>query len=502
MNVLIVNPGDQRQVYQDLADEWTAIEPPIWGRLLISYLERKGIHADILDAEAEGLTVGQTTLRAGEMRPSLCVVVAHGHQPSASTQKMPSVIATCRDLKELYPDLPLIVVGGHPAALPERTLEETGADFVCTGEGPTAILGILRVIKNGGLWDSVPGICFVDGPGKGFYRSKAGPAPNVQDLDGEMPGGQWDKLLMGKYRAHNWHCFGEESRKPYASIYTSLNCPYECSFCMIASPFREGDKVHLGKSGANLYRTWSAQSVINEIETLVERHDVTNIKIADEMYILQERHVNTISDAIIERGWGDRLNIWCYGRVDQTKEKFLEKLRRSGVRWIALGIEALSDEVRDGVDKADYGYEDIVRTVERIRSHGINVMGNYLFGLPQDTAETMEQTLRLALELKTEFANFYSVVTYPGSILYDEKVSRGWRPPPWGAYSFHAYDHEPVGTETLSPTEVLRFRDEAFRRYFTDPGYLAMIRAKFGERAEGEIKKMTGIRLRRKLLGD
>ncbi len=143
------------------------------------------------------------------------------------------------------------------------------------------------------------------------------------------------------------------------------------------------------------------------------------------------------------------------------------------------------------VDKG-YGIDTVYRTLEQVRKTGINVIGNYIFGLPEDTHETMQQTLDLALDLNCEFGNFYTAMAYPGSPLYRQALSHGWRlPATWSGYSQHARETLPLPTNHLSAGEVLRFRDDAFRRYFSDPGYLAMIRRRFGDATVEGIRAMS-----------
>ena len=72
-----------------------------------------------------------------------------------------------------------------------------------------------------------------------------------------------------------------------------------------------------------------------------------------------------------------------------------------------------------------------------IRNHDIYVAGNYLFGLPEDNYETMQQTLDLAIELNTTHANFYPVMALPGSSLYNISVQNGWQlPDSYAGYGF------------------------------------------------------------------
>src|SRR5438093_8677588 len=290
-------------------------------------------------------------------------------------------------------------------------------------------------------------------------------APLVMDVEHEMPGIAWDLMPMAQYRAHNWHCFGDLQRQPYAAIYTTLGCPYHCSFCCIQAPFRQGEKAAGLRTSANSYRYWSAERVLDQIDVLVNQYGVRNLKIADEMFVLNRKHVLGICDRLIERGYD--LNIWAYARVDTIKPGMLEKLKAAGFNWLALGIEAGADRVRANVDKG-FAQEEIYRVIARVRDAGINVIGNYIFGLPEDDLETMQATLDLALALNCEFANFYSAMAYPGSPLYALAIENGWSlPPAWSGYSQHAVDTLPLPTRHLSAADVLRFRAQAFETYYT-----------------------------------
>ena len=113
----------------------------------------------------------------------------------------------------------------------------------------------------------------------------------------------------------------------------------------------------------------------------------------------------------------------------------------------------------------------------------------------------MQETLDLAIEANCEFANFYCAMAYPGSKLYNTASANGWDlPDSWIGYSQHSYECLPLRTEALSAAEVLKFRDEAFHRYFTNPRYLDMVRAKFGDTVVAHLQEMTSIKLKRKLL--
>lgn len=492
VDLVLVNPGNRSQIYQVLGSTLAAIEPPVWAALMAMFVRQKGVSVQIIDATAEDLTHEQTADRILEIKPTLTAIVVYGQQPSASTQVMPGAGAVASALRRKASAMPIIMLGGHAAALPERTLREEAADFVASGEGLYTLVDLIEALKAGSPdFSKVRGLYYKDGD---MIRATP-PAPLVQNLDQEMPGLVWDLLPMDLYRAHNWHCFDGLNRKPYAALYTTLGCPFHCSFCCIQAPFKDGEHVLGLKASVNSYRFWSPEAVIKQIDILVNQYGVRNIKFADEMFVLNSRHILGIADLIIERGYD--LNIWAYARVDTVKDNMLDKLKQAGFHWLAFGIEAASARVRDQVQKG-VSQDDIYRTIKRVREAGIYVIGNYIFGLPEDDLATMQETLDMAIELNCEFANFYSAMAYPGSELYRMAQAEGWAlPEKWSGYSQHSVDTLPLPTNYLKASEVLRFRDHAFQAYFANPRYLDMIERKFGAETRAHILEMTSFRLER-----
>jgi anaerobic magnesium-protoporphyrin IX monomethyl ester cyclase len=501
-DLVLVNPGSRARIYQSLGKRLTAVENPVWAGLIATFVRAKGFAVEIVDAEADELTPEETADRVKALSPVLVAIVVYGHQPSASTQNMTGASALATAIKNMDLDIPILMLGGHVASLPERTLADERCDFVSSDEGLHTVVDLLMAFTASRVPDlsRVQGLVYRDrstplsGGHSHIIRNDA--APLVKDLDVAMPGIAWDLLPMTRYRAHNWHCFGDLGRERYAAIYTTLGCPYRCSFCCIQAPFKAGEQMLGLRTEANSYRFWSPARVVEEIEVLVTKYGVRNIKVADEMFVLNQRHVIGICDLLIDRGYN--LNIWAYARVDTVKPTMLDKLKRAGFNWLALGIEAADDRVLSDVDKR-YEVDQVYDTVRRIRNAGISTIGNFIFGLPEDTPETMQRTLDLALDLNCEFANFYSAMAYPGSPLYEEAIRRGWRlPDAWSGYSQHSVDTLPLPTRHISAGEVLSFRDRAFDTYFRHEPYLKMIREKFGEATLAHIREMTSHTLDRK----
>ncbi|MBF0338206.1 MAG: cobalamin-dependent protein [Nitrospirae bacterium] len=486
IDIVLVNPGDRKQVFQNLDADFSAIEPPFWVAVIAAYLRNCGFGVAIIDANADNITPDEVAARVEGMAAMLSVVVVYGSQPSASTQNMTIAGRICKALKAGTSSK--VAIGGlHPSALPERTFKETGVDFVIEGEGPYTLKGLIQRLKTGDSdYSNVPGLWY--GHNDSVLHTPR--APLITDLDEMLPLAAWDLLPMKTYRAHNWHCFDDLShRRPYGAIYTSLGCPFNCIFCCINAPF--------GKPGIR-YR--SPELIIDEIGDLVKNYGVKNIKIVDELFVFSEPHYMGIVELILQHGYD--LNIWAYARVDTVKVENLKKMKKAGINWLALGIESANPDVRDGASKR-MRVNDIKAVVGAIQDAGIRVIGNYIFGLPDDTLATMQETLDMAIDLKCEFTNIYCAMAYPGSKLYDIAVAEGWKlPQQWHGYSQHSYETLPLPTRHLKAEDVLRFRDDAFECCYSDPGYLDMVGGKFGAHVRKHIVDMNSIRLKRKLLGD
>src|SRR5258708_34178363 len=229
VDLRVVNGGAGGLGCRDLGRILTAVEPALWAGLIATYIRNRGFNVKIIDAEAERFDAIGVADRVGDDNPHLVAMIVYGHQPSASTQMMGGAGIECKAIKRLNPDQKIIIIGGHVAALPDRTLREEAVDFACNGEGPVTVEQLLTVLKNGSEdYSKDEGLVWRDGK---EIRNNIG-AKLITDLDKDLPRSPGDLLPMKRYRAHNWQCFGDlESRKPYASIYTTLVCPYRCHCC-------------------------------------------------------------------------------------------------------------------------------------------------------------------------------------------------------------------------------------------------------------------------------
>lgn len=488
-NLMLIHPNDQKSVYGDTLS-YVACEPPYWLAVVAQYCRDRGIKVSVLDAEAENISFEEVAVRVKGMDPDLVGIFVTGTNLSASTQKMQGADMTCHSIKEVSKDIPVFYWGLHPSALPERTLLENDADYIVTGEAFDTIVELCSARVRGGIDDTrFAGLYYREGD-KIKHFASAG----LLDTD-DIPMPAWDLLPMEKYMPHNWHIMGEDdpqkAKGKYAVLSTSIGCPYNCSFCAISALF-----------GTKRLRYWSIDRILGEIDRLVNEYNIKYIKILDECFVLNKQFVSELCKRIADRHYD--LNIWAYARVDTVDRDILSLLRQAGVRWLAYGIESASDDVLSDVSKSQYDANTTREVMQWTKKADINIIANFMFGLPKDTVETMEKTLSLAREICPEWINFYVTMLYPGSKDYFDAVNSGRiTNDKWIEYAQYSYECKPIGGDHLSPKEVLAFRDNAFNRFFeNNDAFFENIDRRFGKQYSESIRQMTKRTLRRKLLDE
>jgi anaerobic magnesium-protoporphyrin IX monomethyl ester cyclase len=508
LDVVFVHPDSSAQAYQDLAVTFAAIEPPTWALLLAQSCRAQGFGCAIMDCDAEKLTLDDAVGRLESLAPRLVVFVVYGQNPNSGTTSMIGATRLAKALREAVPSLPIAFVGSHTSALPKEVLALPFVDYVCLNEGVYTLHGLLR----GNLAEDarkVPGLGWKMGGGSGAPMLCLNPGASVvpqERMDVDLPGYAWDLLPyrerpLDLYRAHFWHAgFDHAKRTPFAAIYSSLGCNFGCDFCMINIVNRTDtdDDVHAGHSRG--MRFWSPGFIAGELEKLA-RMGVQTVRLSDEMFFLNKRYYEPLLQHVVDRDLN--LRMWAYARVDTVRPAALDLFRRAGVDWLALGIEAGDRTVRREVSKGTFQEVDIQDVCRSVREAGLNVISNYIFGFPDDTRDTMQRTLDLALELNTEMANMYPCMALPGSALYRRALKEGWAlPDDYAGYGFLSYDCQPLPTLHVGAAEVLRFRDEAWQTYFGNPAYLSLVERRFGAQERANVEAMAAVRLRRRLLGD
>lgn len=249
-------------------------------------------------------------------------------------------------------------------------------------------------------------------------------------------------------------------------------------------------------------RFWSTEFIIKQFDELI-KYGVKTIKITDEMFLLNPKYYVPLCNLLKDRNKKDDLNIWAYSRVDTVKNKnTLDLIRSAGIKWLALGIESGDKKIRLEVSKGRFEDVDVQDVINQIHDSNIEVMANYIYGLPGDTKETINKTFELSKQLNTSGWNTYAAMALPGSEIYNNalKNKKIKLPKNYDEYSFHSYNSLPLSNQYLTAAEILELRDQKFIEYHNDKSFLNRIEKKFGISARKNIEEKTKIRLKRKIV--
>ena len=506
-DVCFLIASSAKKSYQKLSETYAAIEPPTWALLLSQSCRSVGFKVSIIDANAENLSDEEIFKRLNELKPKIVCLVVYGQNVNAGTTNMRGAVDITNFLKDKKISCPIAFVGSHVQALPIETLKkEKNIDIVFTNEGVYALRNLLKLenfsyekLKN------IKGIA---------YRKDNEIIMNLPEkvvpterMDMDLPGYAWDLLPYKKnpldlYRSPMWHAeYDFEKRSPYASLQTSLGCVFKCDFCMI-NLINRNDSEEIGVAGkySNM-RFWSPDFIIKEFDKLIDM-GVTTIRIVDEMFLLNPKYYVPLCEKLALRNKDDKLRMWSYSRIDTVKRpEILKLVRKAGIKWLCLGIESGDKSVRLEVAKGKFEDVDVREVIKKVHDADIDVMANYIYGLPGDTKETMKKTYDLSLELCTAGWNTYAAMALPGSQLYKNAVEKKYKlPENYEGYSFHSYETQPLPTETLKPDEILEYRDKSFKNYHTNKNFLDKIERRFGKKAIDNIREMTKVSLKRKII--
>ena len=357
-------------------------------------------------------------------------IICSGSNPSSSTMTMTASNTLSLNLK-LRTKAKIVMYGGHPSVLPELTKEQSGCDEVIIGDGIDCDIKEIPIID-------------------------------------------WALINPNKYRAHNWHCFGNlDRRSPYAIVYTSLGCPYSCKFCSVKN-------LYQGKPFSKRQR--KIEDVVQEIVYLNTKLGVENIRILDELFTYDLARVEKFCDLLKNEKVGS-LNMWCYSRVDTINSDIMKKMKGAGINWVAYGFESLDQDTLDLFGKKTR-IEDFNKAINIAKDANVNIIADVIAGFPDDNYESLERTYKFLEDNLFEMINLYPLFNLPGTSLYNGEEKD------WTKYQLYSRNCSPAPTKHLTPTEVLKWRDMAFSRYINNPDYLSKMERKFGIKTREHLERM------------
>ena len=303
-------------------------------------------------------------------------------------------------LGALLPNTLMVAGNSGATTLPELYLRRCGLDAVVSGEGEETAGELASALDRGQDWRGVPGIFFLDSDGKLVHSS---PRRQIQQLDA-LPHPAWDLFPVDSYIRSMDH---RQKTQPHMEVVASRGCPYNCVYC-----------YHL--YGRRVRRR-SPESIVREIEELVDRYNIEYTGFPDDLFTSHREFVMEVCSLMRKRLPNIRWS--CIGRVNLVDPEMLSEMRRAGCDWISFGIESGSDEMlrrmRRGVTS-----EDCLRGIRMTREAGIHAEGSFLIGMFGETRETVRETVDFCRRADITAPMLY-VTPYPGTQIFEEARERG-----------------------------------------------------------------------------
>ncbi len=390
MRILFIHPN-YHSGGAEIAGNW----PPAWVAYLTGYLKAAG-YTDVhfVDAMTHHLTDEQVRARIEELRPDVV----------GCTAITPAIYKAERLLqvaKEVNPAIVTVLGGIHGTFMYPQVLKEAPwIDAVVRGEGEQVFLNLVRAIDDGGFAanpHAVHGIAFLD-KATGGTQVVATPAePPIQDLDRIQP--DWAILEWDKYI---YIPMGVRVAIPNFA----RGCPFTCSFCSQWKFWRD-------------YRIREPKAVVDEIENLVKNHGVGFFILADEEPTIHRKKFIAFCEELIERKlpvlWGINTRVTDILR----DEKLLPMFRKAGLVHVSLGTEAAAQLKLDRFHK-ETTIEQNKKAIRLLREAGIVTEAQFIVGLENETAETLEETYKMARDWNPDMANWAMYTPWPFSDLFQE----------------------------------------------------------------------------------
>jgi len=340
----------------------------------------------------------------------------------------------------------LIAGGSHPSGMPEQAISDSAFDVAVIGEGEETLAELLMHPSD---LAGIAGIAYRDSDGKPVLNS---PRPLISDLN-VLPLPAWHLFDLSCYHASKLTA----RRPPVGSLETSRGCPHKCVFC---SKDITGRQV----------RSKSAARVIAEIEH-AQKAGFHELHVWDDHFATDLKRAKQILRTIIDSRLNIALNMFAGLRADSVDEELMRLLKKAGCYQISLAPETGSEHLLKEINKG-ITLNQCRRAFASARKAGLETTAFFIIALPGDTLETIEQTIRFAIELEPDYAKVCFATPLPNTGLFDLLEAGGHiKTHDWTKYAFHnvreVYDHP-----TLSWDQLQNCYNEFYRRFYLRPGYI------------------------------
>ncbi len=415
--------------------------PPTDLMYLAAISEREGLEAKIKDYSQSGNL--EQDLR--EFKPDYLVV-------NIATPSLENDLDAIRKAKEINPEIITIAKGAAFLTLGEKILaKHEFLDFGILGEAEETLNEILEEQEK----TRILGIYYKENGNVKFTGNRA----FIEDLD-SLP-------FPARHLVDNSIYRRPDNNKVQATIKVERGCPFHCFFCL-ATPV----------SGAKVRRR-SVENIVAEIRECVEKYNIRNFLFWSDIFNLDKKWTMDLCQAIIDSGL--KITWSANTRADTADLEMAKMMYKSGCRLVSIGVESGSQEMLEKMGKK-ITLNDVRRTVKVFKQAKIRIYNYFVIGLPWETEETVEETIKFAIELNSDFISFYTATPLPGSRFYDYAKEHNLFDKETSFES--AYFYPAVNTHYLTKERVFELHKSAIKRFYLRPLYILKMLSRIRSFAE------------------
>uniref|UniRef100_UPI0040267E02 B12-binding domain-containing radical SAM protein n=1 Tax=Candidatus Stercorousia sp. TaxID=3048886 RepID=UPI0040267E02 len=417
--------------------------PPTDLMYLAAVAEKAGLEAKINDYSQNG----DYEADLKEFNPDYLVV-------NIATPTLEHDLDAVKKAKEICPNVITIAKGAAFLTLADRIIKEHNElDFGILGEAENT----LKEILEGKPKAEILGLYYKENDEVKFTGNR----PFIEDLD-SLP-------FPARHLVDNNIYRRPDNNKVQATIKVSRGCPFHCFFCL-ATPV----------SGAKVRRR-SPENIVAEIKECVEKYNIKNFLFWSDIFNIDKDWTMKLCQVIIDSGL--KITWSANTRADTADLEMAEMMYKSGCRLVSIGVESGSQYMLEKMGKK-ITLNDVRRTVKVFKKAKIRIYNYFVIGLPWETEETVEETIKFAIELNSDFISFYTATPLPGSRFYDYALEHNLFDK---ETSFeNAYYYPAVNTHNLSRERVFELHKSAIKRFYLRPLYILKMLSRI--RSFAEIK--------------
>ena len=356
--------------------------------------------------------------------------------------------------KEILKNVCIIVKGAPFITYNTNAIYENPFhDYVSIGEDEFKQRYILNRVPD----EDILGICYR----ANFQAEKTEKRPFIENLD-LIP-------FPARHLVDNSIYRRPDNGKVQAVIKVSRGCPYHCFFCL-ATPV-SGSKV----------RVRSAENIVAEIRECVEKYGIKNFVFWSDIFNFDRDWTLNLCRKIIESGL--KITWSSNTRADTMDDEMAALMYKSGCRLVSIGVESGSQRMLNNIGKRTT-LDDIRNTVKILKKNKIKIYNYFVIGLPWETEETVEETVKFAIELDSNFISFYTATPLPGTKFFAYAMTNNLVE---GNLDFRSAYYQPVvKSHELSRERIFELHKLAVKRYYLRPGFI--IKTLLSLRSFSELK--------------